>query len=134
MEGTVIRWVYETESEGSESDFEGQWSLRLITDFRARMSRRVLCVFPGTRSEAGMIGSLRGGMRCGGLGPPHPLIFCCLDDVLELSTVPLPGVKPQSKQKQTNNKREKEKERKRKREREREREREKVKEKEKEEN
>ena len=47
----------------SETDFEDQWCLRLFTDFRARMSRRILCVFPGTRSEAGLLVSLRGGMR-----------------------------------------------------------------------
>ena len=36
----------------SETDFEGQWCLRLFTDCRARMFRRVRCVFRGSRSEA----------------------------------------------------------------------------------
>ena len=36
---------------GSETDSEGQWSFLLLTNFRARLSRRILCVIQGTRSE-----------------------------------------------------------------------------------
>ena len=49
---------------GSETDSEGQWSFRLLTNFRARLSRRILCVFQGTRSETWASSvPLDGGMR-----------------------------------------------------------------------
>ena len=46
----------------SENDFEDRWCLRLLTDYRARMCRRILCVFQWTRSEARLtlFHSLRG--------------------------------------------------------------------------
>ena len=65
---------------GSETDSEGQWSFRLLTNFRARQSRRILCAFLGTRSETWASSApLDGGMRAVEC-PPHPLTLGCLDD------------------------------------------------------